>query len=106
MKPKENSHDQVILTVSVEDEGIGMSPEDVARVFNGPLLHLNSERESLNPYGNGIGLSFCKQVCQSVDGDISVESILGMGSRFTFTMGMKIVENYQHPNEQPHITEE
>ena len=83
-----------------------MTDEDVARVFIGPILNLNSERESLNPYGNGIGLAFCKQVCQSVDGDISVESILGMGSRFTFTMGMKKVENYQHQNESHDDTEE
>ena len=83
-----------------------MSDEDLARVFVGPILNVNSQIESLNPYGNGIGLAFCKQVCQSVDGDISVESILGMGSRFTFTMGMKKVEDYSHKYEQRDDTDE
>lgn len=46
----------------------------------------------LNHYSNGIGLSFCKQVCQSLEGDISATSILGVGSIFSFTM--KVTKPY------------
>ena len=40
----------------------------------------------MNPYGNGIGLSLCKKICQSLDGDIIVISLPGHGSEFIFTM--------------------
>ena len=55
-------------------------------VFEGFTGSLNNESRMMNPYGNGIGLEFCKQVCQSLDGDIQVDSLLGLGSKFTFTM--------------------
>ena len=83
-----------MLIVTVEDDGIGMKAEDVARVFDGPIQPRDANYEHLNPYGNGIGLAFCKQVCQSLDGDITCESSLGFGSVFTFTMGMRKVEDY------------
>ena len=66
-----------MLEVVVADEGIGMSDDEASNVFEGFLVTRNHESKSLNPYGNGIGLSFCKQVCQSLDGDISVKSVLG-----------------------------
>ena len=36
--------------------------------------------------GNGVGLSICKMICESLDGDIQVVSILNQGSCFAFTM--------------------
>ena len=76
----------LLLTVSVADEGIGMSDEEIARVFDGRKVAKSS---SLNPYSNGIGLPFCKKICQIFDGNISVISVLGQGSQFTFTMCVK-----------------
>ena len=75
--PKVDDPDMLVLTVSVTDEGIGMSEENLARVFNGEMLENNIMSQSLNPYSNGIGLLFCKQVCQSLDGNISAVSVLG-----------------------------
>ena len=63
-----------------------MTTEEAKMVFEGFTGSLNNESRMMNPYGNGIGLAFCKQVCQSLDGDIQVKSILGLGSMFTFTM--------------------
>ena len=48
------------IEVSVTDEGIGISEEDQTRVFQGFLRTKNQESKSMNQYGNGIGLSFCK----------------------------------------------
>lgn len=76
----------MFLEVSVKDQGIGMTEEEAKLVFEGFTGSLNNESRMMNPYGNGIGLAFCKQVCQSFDGDIQVSSLLGLGSMFTFTM--------------------
>ena len=49
----------------------------------------------MNKYGNGIGLSICKQICKRLGGDINVESKRGVGTKFKFTM---VVRNYsEHP---------
>ena len=61
-----------MLEVSVKDQGIGMTSEEAKMVFEGFTGSMNNESRKMNPYGNGIGLSFCRQVCQSFDGDISV----------------------------------
>ena len=39
--------------------------------------------------GNGVGLSICKMICESLNGDIRVYSILNQGSFFVFTMKVR-----------------
>ena len=68
-----------------------MSEEEVRNIFNGKLDTRNIESRRLNPYGNGIGLSFCKEICQILEGDIKVKSALSEGSQFTFSMRVKLV---------------
>ena len=77
--------------MDIADEGIGMSQEEVRNIFNGKLDTRNIESRRLNPYGNGIGLSFCKEICQILEGDIKVKSVLSEGSQFTFSMRVKPV---------------
>ena len=48
------------VEIQVTDEGVGMSQEEVERVFDGSLKTSNTESKKLNPYSNGIGLSICK----------------------------------------------
>ena len=43
--------------------------------------------------GNGVGLSICKMICESLDGDIQVASFPNTGSFFTFTMKVKEVSD-------------
>ena len=69
-----------------------MSREDVRKVFDSLHVTKNEESRSLNPYGNGIGLHFCREVCQALDGDIVVESMLGHGSTFTFSMNVREID--------------
>ena len=63
VNPRIDDPTMLALTVSVDDPGIGMSEENLARVFDGVILDNNMKSENLNPYSNGIGLAFCKQVC-------------------------------------------
>lgn len=73
-----------MLEVQVWDRGIGMSAEDKKRAFEPFMKSISEEAKNLNRHGNGVGLSICKQICENLDGDIQVQSMLGVGSKFTF----------------------
>ena len=68
-------------------------------MFDGFHITHNADSRSLNPYGNGIGLYFCREVCQALDGDIEVESVLGVGSTFTFSMSVQEIDEICFDNE-------
>jgi signal transduction histidine kinase len=68
--------------VSVEDEGIGIDPDDQDRVFEVfQRLHSREDHE-----GPGIGLALCERIVERHGGDIWVESEPGEGATFTFTL--------------------
>ncbi|WP_049926298.1 PAS domain S-box protein [Halopiger goleimassiliensis] len=68
--------------ISVEDEGIGIDPEDQERVFSiFDRLHSREEYE-----GTGIGLALCERIVERHGGDIWVDSEPGEGATFTFTL--------------------
>lgn len=66
----------------VQDNGIGMKPEYCQQIFL-PFKRLHSRDEYK---GNGIGLSVCKKIVESMGGTIWAESAPGEGSRFYFTL--------------------
>jgi len=70
------------VRVSVEDEGIGIAPEQAERIFR-PFHRLHSEDRY---EGSGIGLAICRRVVEAHGGRIWVEPATGGGSAFRFTM--------------------
>jgi two-component system, chemotaxis family, sensor kinase Cph1 len=67
---------------SVSDDGIGIDPLYSERIFDiFQRLHSSKEYE-----GHGIGLAFCRKIIQLHQGEIGVESSLGNGATFYFTL--------------------
>ncbi|MBV9210762.1 MAG: HAMP domain-containing histidine kinase, partial [Acidobacteria bacterium] len=69
------------VRVTVEDQGIGIEPEEAARVFE--PFYRGREVVDAQIHGNGLGLSLVKQVIEAHRGRVSLESVPGQGSRFT-----------------------
>ena len=77
------------IEISIEDTGIGISLEDQKRLF---LPFEQVEPLLTRKYGGiGLGLSICKRIIELHKGRIWVESELGKGSRFSFTIPVNLV---------------
>ncbi len=70
----------VTLQIRVSDTGVGMTPEEVGRIFQAFAQADNSITRKYG--GTGLGLAICKRLCQLMQGDISVSSTPGKGSTF------------------------
>jgi signal transduction histidine kinase len=77
-------NDDAILWV--QDEGRGISPEDQEIIFERYMRASNSGGKTRSL---GLGLAFCKLAVEGHGGKIWVESKLGKGSRFTFTLPIR-----------------
>jgi PAS domain S-box-containing protein len=77
------AHDNQVLT-SVADTGMGIKPEDMAKLFT-TFRQLDSTLSRKHD-GTGLGLAICKKLVELLGGEIWVESEWGSGSVFTFVL--------------------
>ncbi|MDH3732488.1 MAG: GAF domain-containing protein [Gemmatimonadota bacterium] len=76
--------DTETIEFKVTDTGIGMSPEQLERVFE---AFSQAEAATSSKYGGtGLGLAITKRFCRMMGGDVRVESELGVGSAFTLLL--------------------
>lgn len=68
---------------AVQDEGLGIAPENLAQVFE-EFRRVSANQESVQ--GMGLGLAITKRLVELLEGTIRVESELGKGSRFEVTL--------------------
>ena len=79
----QNAHERV-LEIAVSDTGVGMSPEVMAK-----LLRIDTTHTSVGTageIGTGLGLILCKELVEKNGGRIWVESVVGVGTTFKFTL--------------------
>jgi signal transduction histidine kinase len=74
------------VKIYVRDTGVGIPPEEQARIFN--RFYRLERKSSQHGVHLGLGLSICQQIVEGHNGRIWVESIPGEGSTFLFTLPM------------------
>jgi signal transduction histidine kinase/CheY-like chemotaxis protein len=84
------------LRFVVSDSGIGMSPEQLSRLFK-PFSQADAST-ARNYGGTGLGLALCKRFCQVMGGRIEVDSELGRGTTFTVTLPADMDPNARTPS--------
>ncbi len=72
------------IEVSVLDTGIGIEPEKLSQLFNFTSVFTNKGTDGEK--GTGLGLPLCREFVEKNGGKIWVESELGKGTKFTFTL--------------------
>jgi signal transduction histidine kinase len=76
------------VTVAVTDQGTGIAPEHLPRIWE-RFYRLDPSRSRATG-GMGLGLSVAKRLVEAMGGTIEVESALGEGSRFTVRVGQDL----------------
>ena len=81
--PQPQPDSGLLLQVAVRDQGIGISPENLQRIFE-PFEQ--ADLSTTKKYGGtGLGLAICKRIVTQLGGEIGLESEPGKGSTFRFT---------------------
>ncbi|MDL2210085.1 response regulator [Desulfovibrio sp. OttesenSCG-928-O18] len=82
--------DSVLLRVAVEDTGIGIKREELPQLFE-TFSQLDTKRNR-NVEGTGLGLAISKRLIDLMGGTISVESVYGQGSCFSFEVVQRVAD--------------
>ena len=78
-----------IVALSVVDTGVGMSQQDMDKLFKPYMKTSDAKSKKANPYGNGLGLSISQNIAKALGGEIKAKSALGRGSKFKFQFPAK-----------------
>ena len=94
------------LQVEIQDTGIGISAENVAKLFR-PFSQVNAAQATETIQGTGLGLVICKEIIALMGGSISLSSQLGVGTNFRLELPLRPVdaEKYESVTE-PQMTKE
>ncbi len=101
----DRSHGKIQLKFAVQDQGIGIAPENQARIFSG---FTQAEASTTRRYGGtGLGLAISQKLITLMGGQLELSSALGQGSQFYFNIplalapGMAPTLAVPHPPGQP-----
>lgn len=82
--------EKVVLTCTVTDTGMGISKENIEKLFM-PFERLDHIKNR-NVEGTGLGLAITTQLLNNMDSELKVESEYGKGSSFSFALEQKILD--------------
>jgi signal transduction histidine kinase len=90
LRVREDRKDSGMIHIAVADTGIGMTAEQVEKLFQ-EFVQVDSS--TTRQYGGtGLGLAISRRYCRQMGGDITVSSQPGVGSTFTITVPVSIAE--------------
>lgn len=91
VKSTKLADDNFELNISIKDTGIGIPKDKLQMIFN---KFDQADMSTTRKFGGtGLGLAICKKLAAMMSGDIYVESEIGKGSRFWFTMKLQQADN-------------
>ena len=90
LKGKRSEDRRDFIHISVSDTGIGISEEDLSRIFDDYSQCTDTLRDI--PKGTGLGLPICKEIVSRHRGNIWVESEKGKGSTFHISLPVELAE--------------
>ncbi|QSJ20659.1 response regulator [Nostoc sp. UHCC 0702] len=85
------------LIFEVQDTGAGISPQEIDLIFE-PFGQTEIGRKSQQ--GTGLGLAISRKYVQLMGGDITVSSVLGLGSKFTFNIQIGLAKSSEIQTKQ------
>jgi CheY-like chemotaxis protein len=81
--------EKLFLVLEVEDQGVGIEKQDLSTIF----VAFGQVNDDSNQKGTGLGLTISKQYAELLGGSISVESEIGVGSKFTVQIPLITSDN-------------
>jgi len=84
-------YERGLVIGEVSDTGIGVAADDIPRIFE--EFFRTEEAKAMQETGTGLGLPIVQQVVEKYGGTIEVESVVGQGSTFRFTLPLATSES-------------